>query len=143
MINLEFDGCSIPLKSKLNLLMMSLTIRNSSPFVWMILAVGLISCNDQKSSGFKHDIQSQATPWTSEPTPNQADQFTFAIISDLNGEERPGIFNVAAEQLKLLRPEFIMSVGDLIDGGTEDTIKLREQFDFVDSRVKKTETPFF
>ena len=102
-----------------------------------------MSCNNQQKSSFEHDLVTKATPWTSEPSSNPSDQFMFAIISDLNGEERPGIFEVAVEQINLLKPQFIMSVGDLIDGGTEDTTKLSAQFDFMDNRVRKTETPFF
>jgi len=38
----------------------------------------------------------------------------------LTGGERERIFEIAVAQLALLRPEFIINVGDLIEGGTED-----------------------
>jgi hypothetical protein len=121
---------------------MKICYKRFHSLVWAILVFGLFGCNDRKPD-FKNELNTAATPWTSEPSSVNSDQFTFAVISDLNGEERPGIFEVAVEQLNLLRPQFVMSVGDLIDGGTEDTTKLKTQFDFVDERVKKAGSPFF
>lgn len=92
---------------------------------------------------FSHHVTSSAKPWTIEPKPKPDGDFTFAIISDLTGDERAGIFSVAVEQLKLLRPEFIMSVGDLIEGGTEDTLQLKKEYDYFDERVLKAGAPFF
>jgi hypothetical protein len=45
--------------------------------------------------------------------------------------------------MKLLRPDFIMSIGDLIEGGTEDTLQLKKEFDHFDERVLKAGAPFF
>ena len=107
------------------------------PFVLLLL----IAC--QKPSPFSHNINTASKPWTAEPQPKPEGDFTFAIISDLTGDERAGIFNVAVQQLKLLRPEFIMSVGDLIEGGTEDTLQLKKEYDYFDERVLKANAPFF
>lgn len=107
------------------------------PFVLFLL----IGC--QKESPFSYSIDSPTKPWTAEPTPKPDGDFTFAIISDLTGDERAGIFNVAVQQLKLLRPEFIMSVGDLIEGGTEDTLQLKKEYDYFDERVLQAGAPFF
>ncbi len=54
------------------------------------------------------------------------DNFQFAIISDLTGSYRPGIFDDAVKKLNLLEPEFVMSVGDLIQGYTENEASLDE-----------------
>ncbi len=51
----------------------------------------------------------------------------FAIISDLWGGYRSGVFEDAVEKLELLQPQFVMSVGDLIDGKILDSILLDEQ----------------
>jgi Calcineurin-like phosphoesterase len=64
---------------------------------------------------FRHGLSGDAKPWTHERFA-ESDGFTFAIFSDLNGGERPGVFEVAVAQLGLLRPELVLSVGDLIDG---------------------------
>ena len=56
-------------------------------------------------------------PWTHENFDSDPRKFTFALHSDLTGGERPEIFATAMAQLALLRPEFLISVGDLIEGG--------------------------
>ena len=52
----------------------------------------------------------------------------FAIISDLWGGYHEGVFDDAAEKLELMQPQFVMSVGDLIDGKTYDSIVLDNQW---------------
>jgi predicted MPP superfamily phosphohydrolase len=110
--------------------------------IFFLLLLVMMGCQNPQTP-FSHTINSPRKPWTSEPRSKPAGDFTFAIISDLTGDERAGIFNVAVEQLKLLRPEFIMSVGDLIEGGTEDTIQLKKEYDYFDERVLKADAPFF
>ena len=92
---------------------------------------------------FQHDIEEGPIPWTSaifEPT---EEDFTFAIISDLNGGEREGVYSAAVEQLNALDPTFVLSVGDLIDGGTEDTLQLAKEWDSFENRTSKLKMPFF
>jgi len=113
----------------------------------LILAgtVLMTSClsREQEQSSFMHDLDPGPQPWSHQNFDQGKDQFTFAIISDLNGGERPGVFDVAVEQINMLRPEFIMSVGDLIDGGTEDRVQLGLEWDRFDSRAQKARAPFF
>lgn len=93
--------------------------------------------------GFTHSDFAQATPWTNEGFDADAGKFTFAVFSDLNGGEREGIFAVAAEQLRLLRPEFIICVGDLIEAGTEDRAQLEREWDSFDQRAGRAVAPVF
>jgi len=109
------------------------------PFLWMALA----ACT-QAPTPFQHSsVQGTKVPWTRDQFDNTEGQFTFALISDLNGGERRGIFDVAVEQLNLLHPELILSVGDLLDGETEDEDSLKMEFDRFDSRAAKARAPFF
>jgi hypothetical protein len=96
-----------------------------------------------KESSFRHELSGSAKPWTAAPEARGDDEFTFAIIGDLNGGERERIFEIAVEQLRLLKPTFILSIGDLIDGGTEDTAQLKIQYDYLDRRAAKAASPFF
>lgn len=64
-------------------------------------------------------------------------------MSDLYSGEREGVFEVAVAQLNLLSPEFVLSVGDLVDGGTEDTIQLKKEYDRFDGMMSKLRSPFF
>ncbi|MBO0330687.1 metallophosphoesterase family protein [[Muricauda] lutisoli] len=92
---------------------------------------------------FQHDVTSGAKPWTGETFETTEDDFTFAIISDLNGGEREGVYATAVVQLNMLDPTFVLSVGDLIDGGTEDTLQLKKEWDSFDERTAKLNMPFF
>jgi hypothetical protein len=95
------------------------------------------------SALFQSDVTGAATPWTHTDFDNGGDKFTFAIFSDLTGGERPDIFKVAVEQLRLLRPELILSVGDLIEGGTSDRDRLAQEWDSFDQRAARTRAPVF
>jgi len=94
-------------------------------------------------AAFQHDVEGQATPWTNTDFDNRDDKFTFAIFSDLTGGERPDIFEVAVAQLRLLRPELIVSVGDLIEGGTTDRAELAREWDSFDQRAGRARAPVF
>jgi len=110
----------------------------------LAIAVSTSLClNLETRAQFKHDVKTKTTPWTSEPTKSATDQFAFAIISDLNSGERAGVFEVAVEQINLLKPQFVLSIGDLIEGGTEDTLQLKKEYDSFDQRAKKMGAPFF
>lgn len=83
-------------------------------------------------------------PWTNKPFPNRDSAFQFAIISDLTGGYRQhGIFQSAVEKIKLLSPEFVMSVGDIIEGYTDDTAQVHRWWNQFDGWVDKLECPFF
>ena len=78
------------------------------------------------ASDFQHSL-SGTKPWTSEDFLDDPQEFQFAIVSDRTGGARKGVFERAVKALNLLRPEFVMSVGDLIEGGGVAEPKLRGQ----------------
>lgn len=82
-------------------------------------------------------------PWNHLDFYNQAENFQFAIVTDRTGGERPGIFSVGIEKLNLLKPEFVMSVGDLIEGYTEDVDQLNREWDEFIGFIDQLESPFF
>src|SRR3954447_22791674 len=65
----------------------------------------------------------EKNPWTNLKLNNDPREFRFAIVSDRTGGHRAGIFSRAIERLNLLQPEFVVSVGDLIEGYTEEKEK--------------------
>ncbi len=67
----------------------------------------------------------------------------FAIVSDLWGGYCPGVFDDAVDKLNLLQPQFVMSVGDLIDGKTYDSTVLDNQWDEFNVLVNSLSMPFF
>ena len=114
--------------------------------LYIPLCLIIISCrgniSDPKPS-FAHDINSGPTPWTSDKFELEEDDFTFAIISDLTGGERSNVYSTAVSQLNRLDPTFVLSVGDLIDGGTEDKSRLQKEWDWFDQRTSRLNMPFF
>lgn len=113
--------------------------------VLLLTGLFLSGCRQQPGPGtaFGHDLTSGPKPWTSEHFETTEKDFTFAIISDLNGGERPGVFSRAVAQLNRLDPTFVLSVGDLIDGGTEDSLQLQNEWDFFEARASGLRMPFF
>ena len=111
-----------------------------------ILGLGLAcagSAPTPDAESFDHDITSVERPWTNAAFDGDADKFTFAVFGDLNGGERARVFDVAVEQLSLLRPDLIVSVGDLIDAATEDVAALSAEWDDFDDRAGEASAPVF
>ena len=82
-------------------------------------------------------------PWTGLNINDKPGQFQFVVVTDRTGGPRPGIFEKGVEKINLLQPEFVMSVGDLIQGYTTDTIEINRQWDEFTGFVDKLEMPFF
>jgi hypothetical protein len=85
----------------------------------------------------------ERNPWTHLDLANTPETFHFAVVSDRTGSQRSGIFAKAVAQLNLLQPAFVISVGDLIEGYTENEKELSAQWKELESHVKKLKMPFF
>jgi hypothetical protein len=85
----------------------------------------------------------EKNPWTTLKVNNDADRFQFAVVSDRTGGHREKVFSRAVAQINLLQPEFVMSVGDLIEGYTTKEETAKEQWDEFDGYVKQLQMPFF
>ena len=59
-------------------------------------------------------------PWTDTALYNDPRYFQFVIVSDRTGGHRDGVFQDALSKINDLRPEFVISVGDLIEGYTDN-----------------------
>jgi hypothetical protein len=99
--------------------------------------------SQQGESSFEHDVSGQLVPWTDKAFDTSDDKFTFAVFSDLTGGERERIFEIAVAQLSLLRPELIINVGDLIEGGTKDLTEIKNQWVSFDERANRASAPVF
>ncbi len=91
---------------------------------------------------FKIEPQ-DVNPWTDLDLNNRPENFQFAIVTDRTGGHRPGVFPSACRKLNLLQPEFVMSVGDLIEGYTEDRQQLDKEWTEFNGFVDGLEMPFF
>jgi hypothetical protein len=84
-----------------------------------------------------------ANPWTKLTLNNDPKNFQFAIVSDRTGGHRPGVFEDAVRKLNLLQPEFVMSVGDLIEGYSHEPAEVDQMWDEFQSFVADLKMPFF
>jgi predicted MPP superfamily phosphohydrolase len=112
----------------------------------LLILVGIAACTSEDmppAPNFAHAISGEATPWTHDDFDNADGKFAFAIFSDLYSGERDRVFSIAMAQLNLLRPELILSIGDLIDGGTEDRDRLAKEWDEFDAKVAAARAPAF
>lgn len=90
-----------------------------------------------------HTIDTDKKPWTHLELKNDPENFQFAIVTDRTGGHRPGVFMDGVRKLNLLQPEFVVSVGDLIEGYTEDPAELDREWDEFNGFVTQLDMPFF
>jgi hypothetical protein len=97
----------------------------------------------QVSDPFNSDVDTKLKPWTNLEFYNDPSNFQFALVSDNTGGMRPGIFEKGIEKLNLMMPEFVLSVGDLIQGYTEDTSQIRAEWEDFSQKIDELKVPFF
>ena len=100
----------------------------------------------ESGTAFSYDetVLTAATPWTSENFQNDPDEFQFVIIGDRTaGANAQGTFGLAVDQLNLLQPEFVINVGDVIEGYSDDAAELNAEWDEFDQLLAPLEMPFF
>jgi hypothetical protein len=113
--------------------------------VGSVLAVAVALSSQQKpttSSELQIRIEDR-NPWTNLRLNHGSEVFHFAVVSDRTGGHRARIFSQAVEQLNLLQPAFVISVGDLIEGYTKDRDKLGQEWREFQSFACKLQMPFF
>ena len=52
----------------------------------------------------------------------------FAILGDRNGSAVPGVYEAIVAEVERLKPDFVITVGDHIEGYTEDTAVLNQEW---------------
>lgn len=116
----------------------------------LLLVFGLCLClcnslGKENISSFSHSVETERKPWTDKQFLNDPNEFQFAIVADRTGGVREGIFPEAVGKLNELRPEFVITVGDMIKGGAgnRDVKKLMGQWKEFNSFIKGFDMPFF
>ena len=110
------------------------------------IAVGLTLLQLQilgQKSALSIEESDGSNPWNNLNINAKPGQFQFAIITDRTGGHRPGVFMEGIRRLNLLQPEFVMSVGDLIEGYTEDLDQLNFEWDQFNGFIDSLTMPFF
>jgi 3',5'-cyclic AMP phosphodiesterase CpdA len=109
----------------------------------LVIGAAALSGNRLPTSGELRIQSEDRNPWTHLRLNNGPATFRFAIVSDRTGGHRARIFSEAVEQLNLLQPEFVLCVGDLIEGYTSEDKKLNKQWKEFQTYVSRLQMPFF
>ena len=92
---------------------------------------------------FVSGVDGDVRPWTHLDFYDDPDHFQFLIVTDRTGGARAGVFPEALRKANLLRPSFVMSVGDLIQGYTEDEAQVEKEWDQMLKMLGGLDMPFF
>ncbi|VGO16652.1 hypothetical protein PDESU_05243 [Pontiella desulfatans] len=113
----------------------------------IILQVGCSTPgNTSGTAEFQYDRVAlpDVKPWSADNFQNDPDNFQFAIIGDrTGGANAQETFRLAIGQINLLQPEFVINVGDIIEGYSDDKAELNAEWDEVDGMLAQLEMPFF
>jgi len=69
--------------------------------------------------------------------------YHFVIIGDRTGSAQPGVYEEIVSEINLLSPEFNLTVGDQIEGYTEDAAQLNEMWDEYFGIVGQLKAPLY
>ena len=67
----------------------------------------------------------------------------FAIVGDRTGSHVEGVYGAIIEEIERLKPDFVMTVGDMIEGYTEDTTVLVEEWQEYMSLLEPLTMPIY
>jgi hypothetical protein len=110
----------------------------------MLNLVALINAQDiYDFSGIHTDSAGNLHPWTNLNFNNNPDNFQFAILPDNTGGHRPGVVEDVVRKLNILQPEFVISIGDMIEGYTTNETEIYHQWSAYKDLIKDLDMPFF
>lgn len=120
---------------------LSLSIIHFSLFIFLSCSPAVH--NKPESIGIVPDTIDAANPWTNLVLNDSPDHFRFAVVSDNTSDPRKGVFSSAMDKLNMMQPEFVLSIGDIIVGYTNDREKLEQEWKEMNGEINKLEMPFF
>lgn len=93
----------------------------------IILLLGLIISTGVSA---QTPVLPEGTPIVERPFTDDPDKFTFAIIGDKTGGglDKWHVFDRAIDEINILKPDFAIMVGDLIQGDTTSVERLDEEW---------------
>jgi len=101
------------------------------------------TANTRFNEYFSIKVADGPNPWTNLNFNNKKSNFQFAILADQTGYIDWNVFKDAIDKVNLLQPEFVMTVGDLIEGNSPKPDVIDKQWDAFDAEVDRLDMPFF
>lgn len=114
-----------------------------SHFISFLFVLLFVVSSTAQSLLKMENIPGENKPYTHLNINNNPDKFHFVVVTDNTGASRPGIWPKGVGKINLMQPEFVVSVGDLIQGYTKDLVTLNNQWDLFNSWTSKFTMPFF
>ena len=87
--------------------------------------------------------RSNGAPHTERPMPDDSQRFCFAVVPDRAGGDYRHAWTNALEKLNLLRPDFAMTVGDVIPASWLDEKTVIAQWDELAGQLAKVSPRFY
>jgi len=123
------------------------SIITSTIIVLILLASGCaVQQKSSEPSVFSYATErlTDARPWTAKGFQNDPEAFQFMIIGDRTGGANVHkTFDMALKQINLLQPEFVINVGDLIEGYSDQSSELNAEWDGIDAMLSTLDARFF
>lgn len=107
-----------------------------------VVALLVSSCSTATVTGFRTTLDGPLVPWTAVPQ-HDSSALRFALIGDRTGLARPGVFEQAMRQVGWMQPEFVISVGDLVEGYAGDRSTLEGEWQHIEQAIATLDRPFF
>ena len=85
----------------------------------------------------------EVSPWTNVQLSENDSTIRFAIMADRTGGMRKGVFEKYVDYVNLLQPDFVISVGDMVEGYTDIIDEYNKQCLEFDSILSKLNTRFY
>ena len=115
-------------------------MRNLLCFILLLLTINI--CFGQEKPSVM-EISSPNKPWTSLNFNNNSRNFHFVVMPDHTGAHRSGILKEGLDRINLMQPEFVVSIGDLIEGYTQDQTEIKNEWTEFTGSIGQLKMPFF
>ena len=104
----------------------------------LLAGSGAATAKDSRSYVAEKTVARSDKPFADKPA-----NFQFVVVGDRTGRHRPGVFEQAMKQVDALQPEFVINVGDLVEGYSEDMAEVGRQWDELKPAIDGLGMPFF
>jgi hypothetical protein len=111
--------------------------------LFLIISIFTAVCTFGQEKPTVMSIESPNKPWTNLDFNNNSRNFHFVVAPDHTGAHRSGILQKGIDRINLMQPEFVVSIGDLIEGYTPDPEIIENQWAEFNSTIKQLKMPYF
>jgi predicted phosphodiesterase len=67
----------------------------------------------------------------------------FAIIGDRTGSAQPGVYEQIVLEVERLKPDFVLTVGDAIQGYSDDSVAIKQEWEEYKNIISKLSMPIY